>query len=71
MSTIEQVIDMVMEVLGLAKSLPISGAGTIEYVIEEMWTDGSRESKIQSFLFQLTRNLPERIIDFAIWFCAV
>jgi diaphanous 1 len=41
---------MVMEVLGLAKSLPIPGAGTIEYVIEEMWTDGSRESKIQSFL---------------------
>lgn len=49
-STIEQVIDMVMEVLGLAKSLPIPGAGTIEYVIEETWTDGSRESKIQSLL---------------------
>ena len=45
-STIEQVVDMVMDELGLAKSLPIPGAGAIEYVIEEVWTDGNRESKI-------------------------
>ncbi len=46
-STIEQVVDMVMEELGLAKSFPIPGAGAIEYVVEEVWTDGNQESKIQ------------------------
>jgi len=38
---------MVMEELGLAKSFPIPGAGAIEYVVEEVWTDGNQESKIQ------------------------
>ncbi|KAJ3492688.1 hypothetical protein NLJ89_g11182 [Agrocybe chaxingu] len=32
-----------VEELGLAKSLPIPGAGNLEYVVEEVWVDGDSE----------------------------
>ena len=37
-------IDHVLEELGLPRSLPIPGAGTLEYVLEEVWVDGDTES---------------------------
>ncbi|KAJ7167544.1 armadillo-type protein [Mycena filopes] len=39
-TTVREVIDGVMEELGLAKTLPIPGGGNLEYVLEEVWTDG-------------------------------
>lgn len=43
--TVGHVIELVMEELGLTKSLPIPGGGNLEYVVEEVWADGSSESK--------------------------
>jgi len=40
-STVKDVINTVVEDLGLAKTLPIPGAGTLEYVLEEVWKDGN------------------------------
>ncbi|KAJ7490265.1 armadillo-type protein [Mycena galericulata] len=40
-TTVQQVVDAVVEELGLAKTLPIPGAGKLEYVLEEVWTDGN------------------------------
>ena len=39
-STVRDVIDTIVEELGLAKTLPIPGAGTFEYVLEEISEDG-------------------------------
>lgn len=33
--TVDDIVRSVIEELGLAKSLPISGGGSIEYIIEE------------------------------------
>jgi diaphanous 1 len=44
-STSKDVINTVVEGLGLAKTLPIPGAGTLEYVLEEVWGDGESERK--------------------------
>jgi len=52
-STARDVIDAVVEDLGLAKTLPIPGAGTLEYVLEEVWKDGNSESKLSFFIFSL------------------
>ncbi|PPQ71093.1 hypothetical protein CVT24_009844, partial [Panaeolus cyanescens] len=41
--TVKDAITLVMDELGLAKSLPIPGAGNLEYVIEEVWVDNSSE----------------------------
>lgn len=42
-TTVEVVVAVVVEELGLAKSLPIPGSGNLEYVVEEVWVDGKRE----------------------------
>ena len=47
-TTVEVVVTLVVEELGLAKSLPIPGAGNIEYIVEEVWADGQRECMFQS-----------------------
>lgn len=39
-STAKDVIETVAEELGLAKTLPVPGAGTLEYVLEEVFSDG-------------------------------
>ncbi|KAJ8462763.1 hypothetical protein ONZ45_g17814 [Pleurotus djamor] len=41
--TVKDVVDLVSEELGLAKSLPIPGGGAFEYVIEEAWVDGKSD----------------------------
>lgn len=47
-TTVADVIGTVVDELGLAKSLPIPGAGNLEYVIEEVWIDGQSERKFES-----------------------
>ena len=29
--------------LGLTRNLPVAGVGIVEYVLEEVWTDGEQE----------------------------
>lgn len=53
-TTVSAAIDSIMEELGLAKSIPIPGAGNLEYVLEEVWTDGDSQSAYTS-LFGCTR----------------
>jgi len=40
-STVKEVVNSVVEELGLAKTLPVPGAGTLEYVLEEVPKDES------------------------------
>lgn len=44
-TTVADIVQSIIEELGLSKSLPIPGAGNLEYVIEEVWMDGEDESK--------------------------
>lgn len=43
-TTVGEVVDAVVKELGLAKTLPIPGGGILEYVLEEVWTDGMSSS---------------------------
>lgn len=43
-TTVGDVVEAVIEELGLAKTLPIPGGGNLEYVLEEVWTDGNSSS---------------------------
>ena len=42
-TSVEDVITRIIQELGLAKSLPIPGAGNLEYILEEVWVDGQTE----------------------------
>ena len=52
-SMAEDVINAVVEELGLAKTLPIPGAGTLEYVLEEVFEDGKSGRKSHFFVSPL------------------
>ena len=43
-TTVVDLITSIIDELGLAKSLPIPGAGNLEYVVEEVWSEGEFES---------------------------
>lgn len=47
-STVQDTINAVAEELGLTKSLPVPGGGTLEYALEEVWNEGDTESEIFS-----------------------
>ncbi|KAJ3532310.1 hypothetical protein NM688_g7443 [Phlebia brevispora] len=42
-SSVRSVIDAIVDELGLTKSLPVPGGGPLEYVLEEVWSDGTAE----------------------------
>ncbi len=44
-TTVRSAIDSIVDELGLTKSLPIPGGGSLEYVLEEVWSDEEAESK--------------------------
>ena len=44
-STVRNALDAVIDELGLTKSLPVPGGGTLEYVLEEVWADDHSESE--------------------------
>jgi hypothetical protein len=44
--TVEEVINRITAELGLTRSLPIPGGGTLEYVVEEVWVDKDCESMV-------------------------
>lgn len=43
--TVEDLLDCIINELGLTKSSPIPGGGNLEYVLEEVWVDGENESR--------------------------
>lgn len=45
-TTVEAAVESVVNELGLSKSLPLLGGSTFEYVLEEVWTEGSVEGEI-------------------------
>ena len=47
-TTVQAVIDLVIQELGLTKSLPVPGGGTLEYVLEEVWADEESESEFMT-----------------------
>ena len=44
-SNVRSAIDSIVNELGLTKSLPVPGGGPLDYVLEEVWSDGRREGK--------------------------
>ena len=44
-TTVQAALDVIIQELGLTKSLPVPGGGGLEYVLEEVWEDGESESK--------------------------
>ena len=44
-TTAQNAIDQAVEELGLTKTLPVPGGGPIDYVLEEIWSDGHSESE--------------------------
>ena len=52
-STAKDVINAVVEELGLARTLPIPGAGTLEYVLEEIFEDGKSGRNFYFFVSPL------------------
>jgi len=47
------VISRIIDELGLPLSISIPGGGALEYVLEEVWTDGPSESMLIPFLLVL------------------
>lgn len=43
--TVADVLESIINELGLTKSSPIPGGGNLEYVLEEVWIDGANESR--------------------------
>lgn len=43
----EDDITRVIEELGLARSLAIPGASSLEYIVEEVWVDGQDECRLK------------------------
>lgn len=50
-STTKDIVAGVVEELGLAKTLPVPGAGMLEYALEEVIKDGKPEPEPRSLLF--------------------
>jgi diaphanous 1 len=50
---VEAAVELVVTELGLSRNLPILGGGNFEYVLEEVWTEGSAERKMSSLILVL------------------
>lgn len=57
-STVKDVTEKVIEELGLAKTLPVPGTGTLEYVLEEVFEDGKFEPTSTPRLLPRLNFLP-------------
>ena len=44
-TSVGDVVDSILDTLGLSRSLPVPGAGTVRYVLEEVWVEGDTESE--------------------------
>jgi diaphanous 1 len=43
-TTVQDVIESVLDSLGLTRSLPVPGGAAVRYVLEEVWAEGDAES---------------------------
>jgi hypothetical protein len=62
-STTKEVIDTVVEELGLARTLPVHGAGTLEYVLEEVFEDGKSEPQLRFLVIFLALISSQALQD--------
>jgi len=44
-TTVRDIIESVLDSLGLTRSLPVPGGGTVHYVLEEVWVEGDTGSE--------------------------
>ena len=44
-STVHDAVEAIIEELGLARVLPVPGGGSLDYVLEEVWSDGNSEGE--------------------------
>ncbi|GLB34079.1 putative diaphanous FH3 domain contatinign protein [Lyophyllum shimeji] len=42
-TTVNEVVEGIMEELGLTRTLPVTGGGNLEYVLEEVWSENDSE----------------------------
>jgi hypothetical protein len=45
-TTVRDVVESILDTLGLSRSLPVPGAGAVRYVLEEVWAEGDTESEL-------------------------
>ena len=45
-ATVRDVVEYILDTLGLTRSLPVPGGGTVLYVLEEVWAEGDAESEL-------------------------
>ena len=44
--TVREVVESILDTLGLSRSLPVPGGGAVRYVLEEVWAEGDTESEL-------------------------
>jgi diaphanous 1 len=44
-TTVRDVVESILDTLGLSRSLPVPGGGAVRYVLEEVWAEGDTESE--------------------------
>lgn len=55
-TSVGELIEVVVDELGLAKTMSIPGGGNLEYVLEEVWTDGNASGAHLRFLLNIRLN---------------
>lgn len=61
--TVAEAIQRIVGELGLTRSLPIPGAGNLEYVMDEVWADGKQESMFKNVPLQAPCQFVFRILQ--------
>jgi len=56
-TTVLDVVECVLDSLGLTKSLPVPGGGIVDYILEEVWNEGDAESELHDALHALSAYL--------------
>jgi hypothetical protein len=47
-TTVRDVVESILDSLGLTRSLPVPGGGSVHYVLEEVWAEGDTESEFHA-----------------------
>lgn len=64
-TTVQEVINQVVEELGLTKALPVPGGGNLDYVIEEAWASSDDESTaLIPRLIYVSHNVSQNPLGF-------
>ena len=62
-TTVRDVVESILDSLGLTRCLPVPGGGTVYYVLEEVWAEGETESESHVALRSLNScmsSIPSR-----------